>query len=62
VAVMSARYLGDDVVRWRAPAELEPLPDINQIVRTVPGERPEAVAALVDTIRSELRVLPAHVA
>jgi len=52
IAVMSARYLGDDVVEWRPPAELEPLPMINQIIRTVPGERPEAVAALVETINT----------
>ncbi len=54
VAAMSSRYLGGDVVEWQPPVELEPLPEIHQIIRTVPGERPEAVAALVDTIRSEL--------
>ena len=62
VATMSARYLGDDVVEWKPPVELEPLPHINQIIRTVPGERPEAVAALVETIRNELRVTPSAVA
>lgn len=54
VAVMSARYLGDDVVEWEPPAELEPLPTIIQVIRTVPGERSEAVKALVETIRNEL--------
>lgn len=54
IAVMSSRYLGDDVVEWRPPREVEALPQINQVIRTVPGERPEAVAALVETIRNEL--------
>ncbi len=54
VAAMSARYLGGDVVEWKPSASMEPLPKINQIIRTVPGERPEAVEALVDTIKSEL--------
>ena len=54
IAVLSARWLGGDVVEWEPPVALEPLPHINQIIRTVPGERPEAVAALVETIRHEL--------
>ena len=54
VAVMSSRYVYDDVVVWRPPVPVDPLPTINQIIRTVPGERPDAVAALVETIRSEL--------
>lgn len=58
IAVMSSRWLGGDVVEWRPPAVLGPLPQINQIIRTVPGERPEAVAALVDTIRNELTCGP----
>ncbi len=54
IAVMSARYLGGDVVEWKPPLELEPLPHIVQVIRTVPGERSEAVDALVDTIGNEL--------
>ena len=54
IAVMSPRYLGDDIVEWRPPAELEPLPRVAQIIRTVPGEHSDAVSALVETIRNEL--------
>jgi len=56
VAVMSSRYLGGDVVEWKPPVEFEPLPQIVQVIRTVPGERSEAVDALVETIRDELVV------
>ena len=62
VAAMSERYVGGDVVEWKPPVEVEPLPHINQIIRTVPGERPEAVAALVETIRNELRISQAALA
>lgn len=55
IAAMSSRYVGGDVVVWRPPVEVEPLPQIHQIIRTVPGERPEAMEALVETIRNELR-------
>lgn len=55
VAAMSSRYLGGDVVEWRPPVPVDPLPQINNIIRAVPGERPEVVAALVETIRNELR-------
>jgi DNA-binding transcriptional LysR family regulator len=54
VAVISRRYLGDDVVEWNPPVPLAPLPVVRQVLRTVPGERPDAVAALVDTIQAEL--------
>ena len=54
VAVMSARYLGGDIVEWQPPVELDPLPTVFQIIRSVPGERPDAVAALIDTIQQEL--------
>jgi DNA-binding transcriptional LysR family regulator len=58
VAVMSARYLGGDVVEWKPPTTLSPLPQVYQVVRTVPGERSDAVAALIDTITSELAIAP----
>lgn len=54
VAVMSSRYLGPDVVEWKPPVELAELPKAVQVVRTVPGEQPDVVGVLVDTIRSEL--------
>lgn len=54
IAAMSSRYLGGDVVEWQPPRPLAPLPDVTQVIRTVPGERPDAVAALIDTIRTEL--------
>ncbi len=53
VAVLGSRYVGGDVVEWTPPVELAPLPKVFQILRTVPGERPEAVAALVETIQTE---------
>ena len=54
VAVMSSRYIGDGIVEWQPPVELEPLPQVTQVIRSVPGERPDAVAALIDTIQNEL--------
>ena len=59
VAAMSSRYLGDDVVEWHPPKPVAPLPKMTQIIRSVPGERPDAVAALITTIQSELRCSPA---
>jgi len=55
VATISERYLGGDVVEWKPPVPLEPLPKVSQIIRTVPGERPDVISALVDTIQGELR-------
>lgn len=54
VAVMSSRNLGDAIVEWKPPVELKPLPEVTQIIRSVPGERPDAVAALIETIQQEL--------
>ncbi len=54
VAVLSDRYINDGIARWKPPVELEPLPMVSQVIRTVPGERPDAVAALVETIQNEL--------
>lgn len=58
VAVMSSRYVSGDVVEWEPPIDLDSLPQVTQIIRSVPGERPEAVAALIDTIRNELTQNP----
>ncbi len=54
IAVMSRRYLGGSVVEWKPPVSLAPLPNVAQIIRSVPGERPEAVAALIGAIQDEL--------
>lgn len=54
VAVLGARYINDSIVEWRPPVELDPLPKVTQIIRSVPGERPDAVAALIETIQTEL--------
>lgn len=54
IAAMSCRYLGGDVVEWKPPVAIEALPLMTQIIRSVPGERPDAVAALISTIQSEL--------
>lgn len=58
VAAMSSRYLGGDVIEWTPPRPMAPLPAMSQIIRSVPGERPDAVAALIATIQSELRCSP----
>ena len=62
VAALSERYLGGEVVEWTPPTPMEPLPRVNQIIRTVPGDTPEVVAAMVDTIRSGLGITEAAVA
>lgn len=54
IAVMNSRYIHGDIVEWQPPVDLEPLPEVTQIIRSVPGERPDAVAALIDTIQNEL--------
>jgi DNA-binding transcriptional LysR family regulator len=58
VAVMSSRYVRGAIVEWQPPVPLAPLPQVTQIVRSVPGERPDAVAALIETIQKELQ--PRH--
>lgn len=58
IAAMSSRYLGGDVIEWQPPIPVAPLPQMTQIIRSVPGERPDAVAALIETIKSELRCSP----
>ena len=54
VAVMSSRYMGGGISEWRPPTPLDPLPMVTQVIRSVPGERPDAVAALIETIQAEL--------
>ena len=60
VAVLSSRYLGDDIVEWEPPVKLDPLPRVTQVIRAVPGERPDAVAALIDIITDELTAGRTH--
>ena len=55
VGVLSSRHLGGDVVEWKRGRTVPPLPQIHQIARTVPGERPAVAAALIDAIAEELR-------
>ncbi len=55
VTILARRYLDGHVVEWSRGARLAPLPDVHQILRTVPGEHPAAVAALVETICSDLK-------
>ena len=62
VAALSERYLGGEVIEWTPPVPMEPLPTVNQIIRTVPGDTPEVVDALVDTIRSGLGITEAATA
>lgn len=54
IAVMSERYICGDLVKWRPPVAIDPLPKVTQVIRSVPGERPDAVAALISTIKDEL--------
>jgi len=54
LAVLSERYITDGLMIWDPPVQLEPLPVVSQVIRMVPGERSQAVEALVDTIRAEL--------
>lgn len=58
VAVMSSRYVGGAIAEWQPPVKLEPLPQVTQIIRSVPGERQDAVAVLIETIQNELT--PTH--
>lgn len=54
VGVIGAHHLGGEIVEWPRGAELDPLPHIHQIARTVPGEHPAVAAALLAAIVSEL--------
>lgn len=54
IAVLSARYIGDDIIAWPRGAGLPPLPVVHQIARTVPGETAGVSAALVDVIADHL--------
>ncbi len=55
VGLVLSQYLTDRIVEWHPPVELEPLPRIHQILRTVPGENPAVNQALTELIARELR-------
>ncbi len=55
VGLVTSRYLSENVVEWKPPVELSPLPEVHQILRTVPGENPDVNRALIDVIGRELR-------
>ncbi len=46
--------LGDEIVEWTRGADLGDLPEMYQIVRTAPGDPPEVVEALVESIVAAL--------
>lgn len=50
VAILSSRYIANDMVEWEPPVEVDPLPDVHQIVRTAPGPREPVVEALYQAI------------
>ncbi len=60
VGVLASWYLGDDIVEWARAAEFEALPDVRQIVRTVPGEQPEIAGPLVAAIVDEFTDRPSR--
>lgn len=53
VSILSPHWLNDDVVEWELGSTLEALPRSCQVVRTAPGEQPEVMRAIVDTIVEE---------
>ena len=55
IGLLTDRYVTDDMAIWEPGDDLEPLPEAHQVVRTVPGENPDIVAALTDVIVHELR-------
>ena len=55
VAVLSDRFLGENVVEWPRASEVGPLPVVHQVARQVPGEASPLMAALMDAIDAELR-------
>ena len=50
VAILSTRYIADDMVAWEPGVDIDPLPDVYQIARTAPGPRQRVVAALFEAI------------
>ncbi len=55
VGLVLSHYLSDRIVEWTPPVELDPLPRIHQVLRTVPGENPDVCRALTELLASEIR-------
>ncbi len=53
VGLALSQYLSDRIVEWSPPTELEPLPRIHQVLRTVPGENPKVTRALTELLARE---------
>ncbi len=60
VGVLASWYLGDEIVEWTRAADFEPLPDVRQIVRTVPGEQPDIAGPLIAAIVEEFTDRPSR--
>lgn len=55
VGLVTSHYLSEEIVEWSPPIDLDPLPRIHQVLRTVPGENPEVTRALTDLLARELQ-------
>jgi len=60
VGVLASWYLDDEIVEWARAADFEPLPDVRQIVRSVPGEQPQIAGPLVAAIVDEFTGRPSR--
>ena len=60
VGVLASWYLDEELIEWPRAADFEPLPDVRQIVRTVPGEQPDIAAPLIEAIVDEFTDLPSR--
>lgn len=60
VAVLSERFLDDEVVEWSRASDLDPLPRSCQVVRTVPGETSAIAGEVAAAIAEEFVDLPAR--
>ncbi len=60
VGVLASWYLDEEIVEWSRAESFEPLPDVRQIVRTVPGEQPEIAAPLIEAIVDEFTDRPSR--
>lgn len=53
VGLVVSEYLSDRIVEWSPPVEMDPLPQIHQVLRTVPGENPKVTRALTELLARE---------
>ena len=58
--MLASWYLDEEIVEWARSVNFEPLPDVRQIVRTVPGEQPDIAAPLIEAIVDEFTDLPSR--